>query len=143
MFITTETDRSLPGIGEAEITTVSPGLTLTVLCSPRAMRARDADSSPCEPVDSTTTLLSGSLLAASARMMSLGGIFKMPREKAISTLDTMLRPVTTTLRSYLAALLNTCWMRLMRVEKVAKIMRPSASRNTRSMVSPRSFSDVL
>src|SRR3989338_9035791 len=123
LFITAETERSFPGIGEAEMITVSPFFIDMDLCSPREIRARAEYSSPCEPVVKITTLLSGSFRAASARSVVFGGIFRIAKLKAISTAATIDRPVTTTFRSYLWAELNTCWKRLIGEEKVAKIDR--------------------
>src|SRR6185436_1500077 len=71
---TDETDRSLPGIGFADTTQVSPFLIWIVLCSDLAIRARAAASSPWEPVVRITTWLSGNFLACSILMiMPLAG----------------------------------------------------------------------
>ena len=47
---------SLPGIGELENTTVSPGINLICLCVPLAILERAANGSPCEPVHKMVSL---------------------------------------------------------------------------------------
>ena len=56
----------------AETITVSPFLILISLCSPRLIRARAENSSPCAPVVRITTWLSGNFLACSDLIIILG-----------------------------------------------------------------------
>ena len=121
-----ETERSLPGIGEDERITRSPCLILTWRCSPVAIRVSAALSSPCEPVQTITILLSGNrLISFESTTVSFGAI-SASRESAISTVWTMLRPTKATLRSSRLAVFKTCCMREIRVENVEMMRRPLA-----------------
>src|SRR4028118_1234783 len=78
-----EAPRSLPGMGCAEITTVSPGPTSTERWVPAATRLRAASGSPWEPVMRTAMSAAGSLLlspASGATLEAAGGAGGDPAE---------------------------------------------------------------
>ena len=57
--MTRETESSFPGMGLAEMMTMSEGLMSSLRCSEKAMRVRPDICSPCEPVVMTTISSSG------------------------------------------------------------------------------------
>src|SRR5690606_34246569 len=65
LFIVRWTNSSLPGIGWADMITVSPRSTSNTRCRPQASRPRTADGSPCVPVAMMTSSLGFILFACS------------------------------------------------------------------------------
>ena len=116
---------SLPGMGLAERTTVSPGRCCTWRWSWLAMRTRAEVGSPWAPVVTMTArsgrvppqLLDGDEDAVGALEVALlqGHLRRCP---------IMLRPVMNTRRSLRWAASMTCWTREMREAKVATMTRP-------------------
>src|SRR3989338_7831287 len=78
--------RSLPGTTDEESTTVSPFLILTYLCVFIATRMSAANSSPCAPVASITTLLSGRCSSCAASINVLSETLSIPSCFTISML---------------------------------------------------------
>ena len=107
------TARSLPGIGVAANTTVSPRRSLIVRWSLCAIR-RSADSgSPWEPVEITTTLSSGQSSTSLGWISIPSGTSMCPSERPMSTFLRIERPTSETLRPSAAAASTTCWTRWM------------------------------
>ena len=121
------TSSSLPGIGVAESTTVSPGTISSCACSPDARRASTALGSPWVPVQTMTTFCGGRLFISEVLSRSSYATSRKPRLIAMRTLFTMLRPITPTRRPLSRATLITCWMREMLDAKVARMTRPGAA----------------
>ena len=98
LFITRLTLFSLPGMGLAEIMTMSLGRMSSFLCSENAMRLRPLMGSPWEPVVSTTISRSGYLSMSSMSTSSSSGMSRYPSWRLMRTTDTMLLPTRHSLR---------------------------------------------
>src|SRR5918998_1717195 len=97
------TARSLPGIGVAEKSTVSPSRSSTCGWSPWAIR-RSADSgSPWLPVEITTSLWSGKSSTSRTPTSIPSGTWMCPSLRAMFTFLRIERPTSETLRPVAAA----------------------------------------
>ena len=92
------TARSLPGIGVAENTTVSPSWSATWGWSPWAMRRRAESGSPWLPVEITTSLWSGKSSISLAPTSMPSGTSIWPSMRPMFTFLRMERPRSETLR---------------------------------------------
>ena len=134
------TARSLPGIGVAENTTVSPLRSSTAGWSRWAMR-RSADSgSPWEPVEMTTSFSSGQSSSSRGGMSRPSGTFAMFSERAMLTFLRIDRPTRQTLRPSAAAASMTCCTRWTLDANDVTTMRPSQRSKTRYSCGPTSRS---
>ena len=92
------TARSLPGIGVAEKTTVSPSRSLIWRWSLCAIRRSAESGSPCEPVEITTTRWSGQSSTSCGWIRIPSGTSMCPSERPIPTFLRIERPTSATLR---------------------------------------------
>ena len=117
-----DTARSLPGIGRAESTTVSPGPADTSRCSPRLSIDSAESGSPWLPETNTTARWSLSTWPGESRRLS--AMRSAPRSSATSALSTMRRPRNATGRPCRSATSATRCMRGIDVAKQERKTRP-------------------
>src|SRR5215207_736401 len=130
------TARSLPGIGVAEKTTVSPARSSTCGWSRYAIR-RSADSgSPWEPVETMTTRSGGNWSTSLSPISIPSGMSMCPSDRPMLMFLRIERPTSATLRSSWAAASTTCWTRWMFEAKHVTTIRPLQWWNTRSRFGP-------
>ncbi len=118
------TARSLPGIGVAENTTVSPSRSSTGGWSRWAMRRSALSGSPCDPVEITTSFSSGQLSSSRGAMSRPSGTRAMPSERAMLTFLRIERPTRQTLRPSATAASMTCCTRCTLEAKDVTTIRP-------------------
>ena len=135
------TARSLPGIGVAEKTTVSPRRSSTLGWSPCAIRRRAESGSPWLPVEITTSLWSGKSSISLGPISIPSGTWMWPRLLPMFTFLRIERPTSETLRSSWAAASTTCCTRWMFEAKQVTTMRPSQRAKTSSSRGPTVDSD--
>ena len=83
---------SLPGMGRAEMSTVSPSSIFTHRWSPAAISDRAAKGSPCDPVQTTAVLCAGWVSTSSMGMTASAGSRRVPSASPMATLRCMERP---------------------------------------------------
>ena len=133
--------RSFPGMGLAEMITVSFAPIVTLLNSPSAMRVSALIGSPCEPVEMMTISRSKKFLVFSTSTRTPSGILISPIFAAASTTLNILRPESATFRLYFTAISMICCKRCTLEANVAIISRLSAcAANRCSSVVPTTFS---
>ena len=135
------TARSLPGIGVAEKTTVSPACSFTLGWSPWAIRRRADSGSPWLPVEITTSLWSGKSSISPTPTSSPSGISMWPSPFPMFTFLRIERPTRETLRPSWAAASTTCWTRWMFDAKHVTTILPSQREKVCSSSGPTLDSD--
>ena len=90
--------RSLPGIGVALKTTVSPSCSSTAGWSLWAIRRSAEPGSPCDPVDMITSFSSGKSSISRGAIMIPSGMSASPSERAMFWYFFIERPTSATLR---------------------------------------------
>ena len=141
LFILLETAFSFPGIGVAEIITVSPSFIFICLCIFLAILDRAAIGSPCVPVHKITTLLSLSPSTSDNATIIPSGILRYPRLDAISNTFTKLLPSIAILLPYSSAVFIICCNLCTCEAKAATIILPLAFENSCLNASPTLLSD--
>ena len=91
-LITRDMRVSLPGMGRAEMRTVSPSSMVTQRWSPEAISDRAAKGSPWDPVQTTAVRCAGWVSTSSMGITASGGSVRVPRASPMATLRCIERP---------------------------------------------------
>ena len=144
MFITRYTSFSLPGMGEAEIMTVSFSPTVTNWLSPFAIRVNALIGSPWLPVDTTTISVSRIFLIFDTSTKTSFGIVISPIFSAASTTLSILLPDSATFLPCFTAMSIICWSLWTFEANVATIiLLLEFSENSLSNVEPTTVSLIV
>ena len=134
---------SFPGIGLAEMITVSPGTISICLCVATAIRVNADIGSPWLPVVITTSCSGGYLSISSMSMRVFSVCFIYPVCNATSITFTILLPQMTHFLLNLTAVSMICWTLWILEENVATIRRPVVLEKISSNVAPTVLSDMV
>ena len=135
------TERSLPGIGLAEKTTVSPECSSMSRWSLNAIRRSAESGSPWLPVEIAITLWSGKSSISFGWIRSPSGARAIPRFEAMLKFLRIDRPTSATRLSSSAAASIACWTRCTLEAKQVTMIRPSQREKVSSSAGPTDDSE--